>query len=130
MKKKIKPETLGTKGVDMKLEGFRRITRDFKEQCDLYIRKTAYVRLSKEIVDKYKLEKRFKTSVFINEHSQIVLSLGLSGDITLQWSSSGCKAFYLPKKYVYLEGVYDLVKDDIDESINRVWLKFSKRGEQ
>lgn len=113
----------------MKLKGFKRITREFKEQCDMYIRKTAYVRLSKKMVDKYKLEKRFKTSVFINEHSQIVLSFGLSGDMTLQWSSSGCKAFYLPKKYGYLEGVYDLVEDDIDESINRVWLKFSKRAE-
>ncbi|MBQ2174154.1 MAG: hypothetical protein II453_03440 [Alphaproteobacteria bacterium] len=113
----------------MKLEGFRRITREFKEQCDLYIRKTAYVRLSKEMVDKYKLEKRFKTSVFINDNGHIVLSFGLSGDITLQWSSSGCKAFYLPKKYGYLEGIYDLVEDDIDESINRVWLKFSKREE-
>lgn len=114
----------------MKLEGFKRITREFKEQCDMYIRKTAYVRLSKEMVDKYKLEKRFKASVFTNDNGLIVLSFGMSGDMTLQWSSSGCKAFYLPKKYGYLEGTYDLVEDDVDESINRAWLKFSKREER
>ena len=118
----------------MKLEGFKRITRDLKkpngEQPDLYILNTAYCRLSKAIVDKYNLEKRYKVAIFVNNNGQVVFSLGLSGDITLQWSSSGCKAFYMPKKYGYLEGVYDLVEDDIDESINRVWLKFSKREEQ
>ena len=118
----------------MKMEGFTKLTRNLIKpngvQPDLYIRNTAYVRLSKAIIDKYKLDKRYKTSVFADNDGHIILSLGLSGDITLQWSSSGCKAFYLPKKYSYLEGTYHLLEDDIDENINRVWLKFSKDNEQ
>lgn len=117
----------------MKLEGFKRITRDLRKpngvQPDLYIRNTAYCRLSKAIVDKYNLEKRYKVAIFVNNNGQIVFSLGLSGDITLQWSSSGCKAFYMPKKYGYLEGTYHLIEDDICENVNRVWLKFEKATE-
>lgn len=118
----------------MKLEGFTKITRDLRKpngvQPDLRVLNTAYFRLSKKIVDKYKLEERRKVSVFADDNGHIILTLCTCGDRTLSWGTSGSRVFYLPKKYGYLEGVYDLVEDDIDESINRVWLKFSKREEQ